>query len=85
MSYKWFLECQLNAIVVESVLDYPNSDYPNAQLSEHLDVAMFLAAVGKRCSHYWSAVTGESKAAVNNFSRMLHCLFQPVRDLEHNF
>ena len=49
---------------IQCVPDYPNPDYPNFRLSERLDVAMFLEAVGKRRSSHWSSATGESKAAV---------------------
>ena len=47
---------------VQWVPDCPNPDYPNTWLSECLDLAMFLAAAGKRLSSHWSFATGESKA-----------------------
>ena len=53
---------------VQWVLDYLNTDYLNSQLSKCMDVAIFLAAAGKRCSGlnsgHWSSATGESKAGV---------------------
>ena len=49
---------------VQWVPDHSNPDYPNSQLSEYMDVAMLLAAAGKRRSSDWSSATGESKAAV---------------------
>ena len=33
-------------------------------VSERLDVAMFLAAAGEKCSGHWSSATGEIKAAI---------------------
>ena len=52
----WLFEC----LIIQML------NYPNAWLSKRLDVAIFLAAAGKRSFSHWSftTCTGESKAAV---------------------
>ena len=72
--------------VVQYVSNYPNPDYPNSRLSERLDVTMFLAAAEKRFSGHWSSVTTRRKQSccMNDFSQMLQCLFQPVRDVDND-
>ena len=35
-----------------------------SRLSERVDIAMFLAAAGKRRSGHWSSAAGESKPAI---------------------
>ena len=46
---------------VQWVLDYPNPNYPYPNTRTLADIAMFLAAAGKRRCGF---ATGESKAAV---------------------
>ena len=59
-----FSDTNRRTLVIQYVPDCLNLDYPNSQLSECLDVTMFLAAAEKRRSGHWSSATGESKAAV---------------------
>ena len=56
--------CDFAPRLLQWVPNYFNPDYPNSRLSKFVDVAMFLAAAGKRRCGHWSSATGESKPAL---------------------
>ena len=68
--------------MVQWVLDYMMSNYPNARLSELLHVTMFLAAAGKNVPVTGVLLQELKQSYCMSVSRMLQCLFLSVRGLD---
>ena len=71
-------------MLIQWVLDYPKSNYPDPDIWTSAHVAMFSVPAGKRHCGHWNFVTGESKAAARMTFPNATTLFHAVRDLDHD-